>query len=203
MKYIIFGKFSLNHIYFLCYALCILFREILYDCLFGKSNKTSGKFFSSYIVILSRFISIIPFLINKNLSKSRKSKLEQNKKQHGINYIYNDYNKLSKNFKKNIFKVSIFEFLSKSLICIFYFCNNKPEILSYYSLQIYLVINTITQYFISHFVLNYNFYKHHYLSLDINLFCIFIFFIIDITQIINKKISEYPIINILYILSCE
>ena len=76
MSFIIFGKFSCNHVYFLCYALCTLFREMMTDVL--DDNKISLYFYSMYLAILSRFLAIIPFIINKRLSKSKKA--EQNKK---------------------------------------------------------------------------------------------------------------------------
>jgi len=192
MKFIILGKFSFNHIYFLLYALFTITREILNKYLNENNNKISQYFYLMYITILSRFLAIIPHLINKRLSKRIKEESEENTNEKGIYYIYNDK---SDEFSKKLFistlKVSIFQFLAQALLCIFYFFNDKPEVTSYYSLQIYLIFNTITQYFVSYLVLNFQFYKHHYLSLGINLFCIFIFLIIDIIEIVNQKISDY------------
>ena len=65
MKLIIFGKFSFNHIYFLFYALFTLIRSIFSDLLFEGAKHDSQYFYSIYLVTLSRFISIIPLLINK------------------------------------------------------------------------------------------------------------------------------------------
>ena len=190
MSFIIFGKFSCNHVYFLCYALCTLFREMMTDVL--DDNKISLYFYSMYLAILSRFLAIIPFIINKRLSKSKKGGAKQKESELQINYIYNNIStNARKNLIKSILKVAIFEFLAESLICIFYFFNNKKEVITYYSLQIYLIINTITQYLVSHLVLNFNFYKHHYLSFGINFFCTLIFVIVDIVEIVKGRITDY------------
>jgi len=196
MKFIILGKFSFNHIYFLFYALFTVTREILNDYLREDSNIISQQFYLMYLTIISRYLAIIPHLINKRLSKRiNQEQPKENTNEKGIYYIYNDATDISNEISKKLYlstlRVSIFEFLAQSLLCIFYFFNDKPEVISYYSLQIYLIFNTITQYFVSYLVLNFQFYKHHYLSLGINLFCIFIFLIIDIIEIINQKISDY------------
>ena len=135
MKFIILGKFSFNHIYFLLYALFTISREILNKYLNENNNNISQYFYLMYITILSRFLAIIPHLINKRLSKRIKEESEENTNEKGIYYIYNDK---SDEFSKKLFistlKVSIFEFLAQALLCIFYFFNDKPEVTSYYSL---------------------------------------------------------------------
>ena len=195
MDFIIFGKFSFNHIYFLFYALCTLLPQIFRDILYKNKNTISQNFYSMYIEILSRFLAIIPYSINKKLSKSNKEKSKQSKissSELEVNYIYYDITKdLSTSLMKSILKVCIFEFLAIFLICIFYFINDKPEVIIIYPLQIYLIINTINQYLVSHFVLNYQFYKHHYLSFGINIFCTLFFLITDIIEIVDRGINDY------------
>ena len=44
---------------------------------------------------------------------------------------------------------------------------------------------------VSYIVLNYHFYKHHYLSFGINIGCIIFLIIVDTEQIIEKKIVDY------------
>ena len=73
------------------------------------------------------------------------------------------------------------------------FFNDKPEVNSYYTLQINIILNTITQYMVSYLILNYQFYKHHYLSFGINIGCIIFLIIVDIEQIIEKKIIDYQV----------
>ena len=193
MKLIIFGKLDFNHIYFLLYSLCTFIPVILKELLYENKNTISSYFYSMYVSILSRFLSLIPFLINKRLAANKNSKdNERNKSELKIKYIYNNKTPTKKiKLIISIFKVAIFEFLAEALICIFYFLNNKPEVQIIYPLQIFLAIDTITQYLVSHFVLDYTFYKHHYLSFGINIFCIIIFLIIDIIEIVDRKISDY------------
>ncbi len=89
MKYIIFGNFSFNHIYFLLYAVFTPISSILKNNING--NEVEKSFYSFYLVILSRLLAIIPFLIYKKLSKSKREKENQESKrtknEGDINYI--------------------------------------------------------------------------------------------------------------------
>ena len=193
MKYIIFGNFSFNHIYFLLYAVFTPISSILKNNING--NEVEKSFYSFYLVILSRLLAIIPFLIYKKFSKSKREKENQESKrtksEGDINYIYNDKsNETQKHLARSTFIVAIFEFLAESLICIFYFFNDLPNISSV-ELGLFTIFNTVTQYFGSYFILNYHFYKHHYLSFVINLVCSIIFLIIDIIELVKNKVSQY------------
>ena len=188
MKYLIFGKFSLNHIYFLFYPFIMMIQKLLEDNL--KGNAIAKKFFYVYLAILSNLFSVIPFIIYRKLSKRKKVEKE-NKARNDIDYIYNNKAlELSKRWIKPTFIIAIFEFISEIILCTFHFCNNDPT-LSNYQLEIFFVINTVTQYFASYFILNYHFYKHHYLSFVINLVCSIIFLIIDIIELVKNKVSQY------------
>ena len=87
MKYLIFGKFSLNHIYFLFYPFIMMIQKLLEDNL--KGNAIAKKFFYVYLAILSNLFSVIPFIIYRRLSKRKKVEKE-NKARNDIDYIYND-----------------------------------------------------------------------------------------------------------------
>jgi hypothetical protein len=194
MKYIIFGTFSFNHIYFLLYAVFTTARKILKDYLDG-GGEVENNFYSVYLVVLSRLLAIVPFLIYKKLSKSKREKENQSSKRSKsegeIDYIYNDkLNETQKHLAKSTFIIAIFEFLAEALICIFYFFNDLLGI-SFFELGLFTIFNTVTQYFCSFFILNYQFYKHHYLSFGINFACAIIFLIIDIIEIVKYKITEY------------
>ena len=193
MKYLIFGKFSFNHIYFLLYAIFAFTREVMKDYL--KGNEVASNFYSAYLVILSRFLTVFPFLIYKKLSKSKREgenrEAKKSKSEGEIDYIYNDKNNdIQKHLAKSTFLVAIFEFLAEIPICIFYFFDSVP-FSSNYQLEIIMIFNTVTQYFASYFILNYQFYKHHYLSFGINFSCSIIFLIIDIAEIVKQKIIQY------------
>ena len=189
MKFLIFGKFSFNHIYFLFYPLSSIIKDILIVLLEKKG--ISRYFYLMYLQILSRFLAFIPYIINKKLSKRKKDENKDKNNENEVEYIYNGpKNKLNKTLIKSTIKISIFEFLGESSNCIFHFINNKPEALRY-TMQIFLIINTMTQYIVSYFVLNYLFYKHHILSFVINVFVVVIFLIFDIIGIYENQIIEY------------
>ena len=78
---------------------------------------------------------------------------------------------MNKEVLKATLRVALFDFLAALIIFLFHFINDNPNIINSHSLQIYIILNTVTQYLISHFVLNYHFYSHHYLSFGINILC--------------------------------
>ena len=93
MELITFGKFNFNHIYFLFYAVNTLIRSIFSDLLFDNTREDCHHFYSMYLIILSRSLSLIPYLINKKLSKRKNKK--GNLQRDSIN------NKRISNFYKN------------------------------------------------------------------------------------------------------
>ena len=190
MKYLLFGKFSFNHIYFIFYPVFMMIQLILEDNL--KGNAIAKKFFYVYLEVLSHLLSLIPFFIYKKLSKRKSEEKQINKRtKSDIDLIYTDKStEFIKKCLKTTFIIAIFEFISYIILCTFHFVNNDPS-LSNYQLEIFFVINTVTQYFASYFILNYQFYKHHYLSFGINLACSFIFLIIDIIELVRNKVSQY------------
>ena len=127
MKYLIFGKFSFNHIYFLFYAIFRTIQEVLEDTL--KGNEVAIKFYILYLTVISHLLSVIPFFIYKKLSKTRREERKSkasSKNENEINFIYND---ISRTFQKNLAKstliVAIFEFLAEILIFFFIFLISK------------------------------------------------------------------------------
>ena len=61
-----------------------------------KGNEVARNFYSAYLVILSRFLTVFPFLIYKKLSKSKREgenrEAKKSKSEGEIDYIYNDKN---------------------------------------------------------------------------------------------------------------
>ena len=193
MEYIICRKFNFNHIYFLFYALFRIPAYILKDYLPDK-NEVAFHFFDFYLIILSRLISVIPYFINKKLSKSEKKEEGENEeikdkeKIEFINKYNNEAKKLKKKLVKSTFILALFEFLAESCLTIFYFLSSSY---SSYKMSILMTFNTVTQYLGSHFILHYPFYKHHYLSFGINFACSIIFLIYDIIELVINKVSQY------------
>ena len=72
MKYITFQPFSFNHLFFLFYFIVCLIRKRIHQLLFGGKMQISGFYYQMYINALSYFLNIIPFLVIKYRSKSKK-----------------------------------------------------------------------------------------------------------------------------------
>ena len=192
MKFITFQKPNLYHLFFIIYFVTIMIKQTLESNIF-EENLISVKFFQMYSNILSHILSIIPFLIIKYRSKSNDKSQEKYNSENALQLIHNNLIKTYKgeNVIKYTFLTSFFYFLSEAIICIFLFINNIPELYSSYSLYIYSILNCVVLYITSYFILKTTFYKHHYLSFIINLICVLIDLIIDITQIIQQRITNY------------
>ena len=163
------------------------------DPLFEGKNTKSEYFIIIYIDIISYFFAIIPFLISKYLSK-RKNKKPENENpiniiEKKIDYLHNAYTR--KNLFKYTFLVALFDFAGDASITLFYFFNDKMEIVSFYSLKTYLIFNTVTVYIVCYIVLKMHFYKHHWLSMIINIFCVLVSLTMDIISIKEKNIIDY------------
>ena len=195
MKCITFQKPKLYHLFFLCYFVSMFFREYLNDVLFENLKFKSGYFFRMYTYIISHLISFIPYFISLCLSKNE-VKFDNNldiHKSKNKTYIYNDGIKRYKGkyLIKPVLIVSLFGFFSEAVFYIFFLINNDFYSVLIYNLSIYLILNTVTIYLVSYFVLKTHFYKHHYLSLKINSICFVISLIFDIIRIVKLNIKQY------------
>ena len=200
MKCITFQKFSINHIFFLCYFICSFIRQRLKKPLLGDKRQLTGYFYEMYLTQLSHYYTVIPLLIMKCLSKSEKqdSKIGKHRGNSStstnINYLYyydKIVNSIGKSKIKSTLLVSSFDFLAEACVAIFYFFNDNSEVYFYYSIRVYSIFNTVMQYIASYFILTNQLYRHHYLSILLNLISVIIFLIIDILKIINNGITEY------------
>ena len=196
MKCIIFQKFTLNYLFFLFFLVISIIRKRLTDPLFKNKDTKSEYFLLMYVAVLSHFLAIIPFLISKYLSK-RKNPNQENEnneksldiKENKIEFIHTTQT------KKYLFKytilVSILDFAGEASVFLFYFINNNKEIISLYTLNTYLIFNTVFQYLASYILLKAHFYQHHWLSMFINIICVIISLTMDIVMITNKSITNY------------
>lgn len=149
------------------------------------SKDVAQPFLNTYLFSVSDFLAVIPFLIVFFRSRRiNKEKIESTMKS---KYIYNQYNKKSKNFYWLMLLVSLFDFASHISSLIFYIIYGKNErSVSENNLSSLLIFNTLVIYFLSRIVLKTYFYKHHYFSFIINIVCILTLGTIDIINIINS-----------------
>ena len=196
MKFIIFQKFTWNYLFFLVFLFLSIIRKRLTDPLFEYKDTKSEYFLIMYTAIFCNYLTIIPFLISKFLSRRRRNKTQENENQinlieNKIEFIHTEDTNTNKNLFKHTIIVSLFDFLGEASIFIFYFLNNKREVISLYPLRTYLIFSCVTQYIASYIILKMYFYKHHWLSMFINIFCIFASLTMDIIMITEKGIKDY------------
>ena len=195
MKCIIFQKFTLNYLFLLLFLAVSIFRKKVQKPLFESMQKKAMYFFLMYIVILSYFLAIIPFLIVKCLSKRRNKKQQSEKALNNIenktSYLHNKDKYAKKYFFKYTILVSVFDFLAEACIFVFYFLNDNMKVISLYTLKIYLIFNIMMQNITSYIVLKTYLYKHHWLSIFMNIFCILSCLIMDIIMIVKRSITDF------------
>ena len=195
MKCIIFQKFTLNYLFLLLFLAVSIFRKKVQKPLFESMQKKAMYFFLMYIVILSYFLAIIPFLIVKCLSKRRNKKQQSEKALNNIenktSYLHNKDKYAKKIFFKYTILVSIFDFLGEACIFVFYFLNDNMEIINLYALRTYLIFNIMMQNITSYIVLKTYLYKHQWLSIFMNIFCILSCLIMDIIMIVKRSITDF------------
>ena len=208
MKYFLFTKLNFDHFLFLSYFIINTVRSIIQD--FNKPTKDIVlSFHNCYIYTLSDFLSIIPILIIKHRSKSLKNndikETDEQKSEKKEDLIYNEtkveiFNKNVNKINKLLIITSIPEFLAKYLqIILFPFLKIIDINIKTFNLNFLLIINVVSQYISSRIILHSRFYRHHYLSLFINLIFLVILVIKDIIEI--NKIDSKAIGKILYVIS--
>ena len=199
MKYFIFSKLNRNHFLFLSHFAITIILDIVNEYIY-LSNDLIFSFNKSYIYSLSDFLTLIPVIIIKKRSKSISKENQESFKNDrtvsniDIKYIYTDNNKRR---KKRIFKysilVSIFDFLAiytnvtfDIIIKVFNITIKKE------SFHSNILINIISKLVLSSLILRLQIYKHHYLSLAINL--IFLIGLTIYDTFIIKEAKTYLIV---------
>ena len=222
MKYIIFSELNRNHFLFLTYLIITLIKEIdkRYIINTGDIVDTFNKY---YLYTLSDFFSIIPFIIikvrSKSISKNKlnlnisqtlsKENIEENndiqyiQSKNDIQLIYlGDNNKDEKKRKKRIIKllfiVSFFDFLSiYSNVTFSVIIKSTNYSIKKAQMNSYVLFNIIAKYLLNILILHTPVYKHHYLSLSINLLFLIGLVIYDIINIERSNQYFYLLMKII------
>ena len=207
MKLIIFQKLTHNHIYFFYYLIFSVIQAILELYIskeYAKISKDNGGHFYYILVLififLSDFLSLIPFFIKKCLTNNKaKTIIDENKNdlRNNNDYIYNnaykeEIIKKSKNLKILTFMVGFTDSLSKIIyfLCFYYYTVENLDFFSLFSSEV--VIRIVLQYILSVIILKTYFYKHHYLSIIINVISLISLSIFDI------KYGNYSLLQSLF-----
>ena len=200
MELLTFQKPNKYHFLFLGYFFTIIFRYSLNNAIKIQGRYKPTILFVLILLILSHFLSFIPYAISRYLSK-KKERLVQNKVVEGI--VNNKRPKKYKwhNLIKPIFILSVFGFFSDAPMVLFNLLSDKVYN-DLYKLGIYSILNAVLIYIFAYFILKIYFYRHHYLSFGINTICFLISLTIDIVKLITLRIDNinyylYVIIRII------
>ena len=142
---------------------------------------------------LSDFLSIIPLKIKKYLSGSRKKTeidLQGDDTSSGRSSTFIFHNKLEDEKKRKMRTLNFYTFLTAGLdflVAVLIFLNDLCfKVTPFQNFDEFfnsdLVIQIVLQYLLSICILKTHFYKHHYLSIIINIIAFLILFILDIAD---------------------
>ena len=214
MKYFLFTKLNINHFFFLLYYIIHTVRTLI-NKQYNITEDICASFHKYYIYSLSDFLSIIPIIIIKIRSKSSKSKgeneriIQEGSAKEKLIYVDAEFSNTKRKAKKIIILliiISFLDFLAHYSNVIFLIIIKKGNYqMKSINFNFVLIIHIVSQYLFNRIILNYRFYKHHCLSLFINLIFLIILGIMDIIQI-NKADNDaitsffYLLTKILYIL---
>ena len=205
MKHFIFQKFNITHFLFLSYFIITTLRGLIN---LTKDTKDICSIFNYYYLCsFSDFVSIIPILIIvKRIKSSKINDNEETTEQSNKNDKYLIYvDQVVKNRKiilKKVYKiiiiVSLCEFFALYSKAIFFIIILKQNLsIKTFSISSVLIIDIIGQYVFNRIILNYLFYRYHYLSFFINIIFLIILGVMDIIEI--KKTDNNPIVSLTYI----
>ena len=187
-KYFFFPKPHLNHFLFLLFFVISILKKYV-NTFFPQKPKIPLEFLELYIYNLSDFFSIIPLFILQKRTKRKKEIIDSNSNKDvkgGHGYIYNNREKTNPKSKIRIFIFTISDYIAQISSVIFYVILNEMNIpMKFAKLTSLLIINVIVIFIISKLILHNHFYRHHSLSLLINIICLIVLIIVDISNIIN------------------
>ena len=194
--------FECGHIYFLLIFI-ISFITTIYMRKFYNTLGISKNLFHVYILTISDLSSVIFYFITKFRSKKSKNDEIENlspASKKDIQLITLSGEPISK-FKllKRTFIVALTDLLSNLSIFFYYLyieITGKLRITTKF--YCFFIFNIISKYLFSRIMLNIYFYRHHYLSFGINIFCLLFLSIIDIISI--KEEDKNDTLNLLIFL---
>ena len=186
MKYLIFSKLNRNHFLFLSYFIISIIRNIV-NSKIKTSKDIIQTFHKYYISSLSDLLSIIPLIIIKVRSKSI-SYFKGLRKDSSKKY----YTKANKKRKMRIIKlsilISILDFLALYINVTYNIIITAVKfVIKKVTISSDVFFNVISKFALSTLILHLPIYRHHYLSLAINIILLIVFLIFDILKITEAK----------------
>ena len=162
-----------------------------------KENNLAIPFFDCYIYTLSEFLSIIPFLIVKNRTKSDIMKSPILRSSSDLELIYT--NKDLHTTKKDLIYILLFtscDYFAQISIVIYYLITQEYKLyISNINLNSIFIFNIIFLIILSKLFLHTRFYRHHFFSCLLIILVLLALVILDIIQI-NKEEGNKLLSNI-------
>ena len=204
-KKIIFQKCNFNYIYFLFYIIAFIIMLIIdvfldpSDIKENSENKDLDNFdyeiskqiLEIFILNISDFIGIIPYLIRKKLLQS-KSDGENIERTESIRLIYNALLD-SKKKKKILFYfilIAAFDFLKDFVIFLYYLIQKDRENDNTILFSHAIIFDIILQFVCSYLILGIQFYKLQRFSLYLNVAICLIILVFDLVDILVVKLTK-------------
>lgn len=192
---------NINHIYFFLIFLSYFIREVVLEIIsnilkkdpnidytFGNSKNATKKLFNMYVYTIANFFSLfcICIISIRSKRKSRSSEeLVKKKSAKDLQYIYT--NDLPVNRKKILIKtlmLTICDFTAQFCVFLLYiFVNDDQKLEVKERFDTLCIFNILSKYLFSSLILKTRYYRHHYLSIIINIFCLILLGAFELNRI--------------------
>ena len=195
-KIFLFPKCEWKYLLFLFFFIFSFLQNAIIRWISWGAKDVAQPFLNTYLFNISDYLAVIPFIIikirSKRMTKENMLALQLTIKSALTNSTSNTIDKKKTFFFWLVVSVGIFDFLSHVSSLAFYLVfgkNDRP--LSENNLSSMLIFNTIVIYVASRIILKTYFYRHHYFSFILNVFCIIILLSLDIyNTIVQKKETD-------------
>ena len=195
-KIFLFPKCEWKYLLFLFFFIFSFLQNAIIRWISWGAKDVAQPFLNTYLFNISDYLAVIPFIIikirSKRMTKENMLALQLTIKSALTNSTSNPIDKKRTFFFWLVVSVGIFDFLSHVSSLAFYLVfgkNDRP--LSENNLSSMLIFNTIVIYVASRLILKTYFYRHHYFSIILNVFCIIILLSLDIyNTIVQKKETD-------------
>lgn len=195
-KIFLFPKCEWKYLLFLFFFIFSFLQNAIIRWISWGAKDVAQPFLNTYLFNISDYLALIPFIIikirSKRMTKENMLALQLTIKSALTNSTSNTLDKKRTFFFWLVVSVGIFDFLSHVSSLAFYLVfgkNDRP--LSENNLSSMLIFNTIVIYVASRLILKTYFYRHHYFSFILNVFCIIILLSLDIyNTIVQKKETD-------------
>ena len=205
---------NLNHIFFFLILLSYFLREVALEGInkilkrdedkftFGNSPKATRKLFNIYIYTLSNLFSFFCIIIINKQTKRNSLKsseiLEKSFSSNEIKYIYINNMPINKaKLLTRTFILTVCDFTAQYIIFLIYIVNDDTKLKINERLDMICIFSILSKYLFSKLILKAQYYKHHYISFAINIFCLILLGSIELAQIEFKTpLTIFIIISI-------